>query len=51
MLLYLTKYSRPDIINVVRELSKCMDGTIWGAYRELKSVVHFLIDRDIWIES
>jgi hypothetical protein len=25
MLLYLTKYSRPDIFNVVRELSKCMD--------------------------
>jgi hypothetical protein len=25
MLIYLTKYSRPDICNVVRELSKCMD--------------------------
>jgi hypothetical protein len=26
MLLYLTKYSRPDISNIVRELSKCMNG-------------------------
>jgi hypothetical protein len=25
MLLYLIKYSRPDIANVVHELSKCMD--------------------------
>jgi hypothetical protein len=25
MLLYLTKYSRPDICNIVQELSKCMD--------------------------
>ena len=25
-LLYLTKHSRPDITNVVRELSKSMDG-------------------------
>jgi hypothetical protein len=26
MLLYLIKYLRPDLANVVRELSKCMDG-------------------------
>ena len=26
-LLYLTKHSRPDIMNAVRELSKSMDGT------------------------
>jgi len=25
MLLYLVKYSRPDITNAVRELTKCMD--------------------------
>jgi hypothetical protein len=35
MLLYLTKYSRPDISNIVRELSKCMDSATWGAYNEL----------------
>jgi hypothetical protein len=29
MLLYLIKYSRPDIANVVREISKCMEEQIW----------------------
>ena len=28
-LLYLTKHSRPDITNPVRELSKSMDGSSW----------------------
>jgi hypothetical protein len=26
LLMYLTKHSRPDIANAVRELLKCMDG-------------------------
>jgi len=30
MLLYLTKYTRPDLCNVVRELSKCVDGATMG---------------------
>jgi hypothetical protein len=30
MLLYLTKYSHPDISNIVRELSKCMNSASWG---------------------
>jgi hypothetical protein len=30
MLLYLKKYSRPDLCNVVRELSKCIDGASWS---------------------
>jgi hypothetical protein len=30
MLLYLIKYSRPDIINIARDLSKCMNATSWG---------------------
>jgi hypothetical protein len=34
MLLYLAKYSRPDISNIVRELLKCMDSVTWGAYNE-----------------
>jgi hypothetical protein len=29
MLLYLTKYSLPDISNIVQELSKCMDSATW----------------------
>jgi hypothetical protein len=44
MLLYLTKYSRPDISNIVPELSKCMDSETWGAYNELLRVIKFVID-------
>jgi hypothetical protein len=39
MLLYLTKYLRPDISNVVREFSKCMDGATWAAYHEMLHVI------------
>jgi hypothetical protein len=31
MLFYLTKYARPDISNIVQELSKCMDSATWGS--------------------
>jgi hypothetical protein len=34
MLLYLNKYSRPDISNIVRELSKCMNAASWGSFQE-----------------
>jgi hypothetical protein len=44
MLLYLTKYSCPDISNIVRELSKCMDSATWGTYYELLRVIKFVID-------
>jgi hypothetical protein len=44
MLLYLTKYSRPDISNIVQELSKCMDSATWGAYNELLRVIKIVID-------
>jgi Reverse transcriptase (RNA-dependent DNA polymerase)/gag-polypeptide of LTR copia-type/Zinc knuckle len=44
MLLYLTKYSRPDISNIVRELSKCMDSASWGSYQELLRVIKFVDD-------
>ena len=30
MLLYLTNYTRPGLCNVVKELSKCMDGATCG---------------------
>ena len=36
MLLYLVKHSRPDIANMVQELSKCMDGATRAAKKELK---------------
>jgi hypothetical protein len=35
MLLYLTKYSRPEICNTVQELSKYMDSAKWGTYNEI----------------
>jgi hypothetical protein len=41
MLLYLIKYSRLDLANVVRELSKCMDGANLAAYKEMLRVVKF----------
>jgi hypothetical protein len=44
MLLYLTKYSRPDISNIVRELSKCMDAASWGSYQELLRGIKFVDD-------
>ena len=40
MLLYLTKHSRPDITNPVRELSKSMDG---AHVTEMYSVINFVL--------
>jgi hypothetical protein len=44
MLLYNTKYSRPDPCNVVRELAKCMDKATKGTYLEMLRDVKFVID-------
>jgi hypothetical protein len=44
MLFYLTKYSRPDISNIVQKLSKCMDSASWGSYQELLRVIKFVDD-------
>jgi hypothetical protein len=43
MLLYLVKYSRPDIANSVRELSKVMDGAAVHHYKNLLRVIKFVI--------
>jgi hypothetical protein len=43
-LLYLIKYSRPDLCNVVRELSKCIDKATMGTFLEMLRVVKFVID-------
>jgi hypothetical protein len=40
----LYKCSRPDISNAVRELSKCMDEAIWGAFHGTLRDIKFLID-------
>jgi hypothetical protein len=43
-LLYLIKCSRPDLWNVVRELSKCFDEATMGIYLEMLGVFKFVID-------
>jgi hypothetical protein len=45
MLLYLTKHSRPDISNAVRELSKVMDGAT-EAHMMLRGVKYILDTKD-----
>ena len=44
MLLYLAKYSRPDIANTVRELAKGMQGPTPNAFKQMKRVLKFVID-------
>jgi hypothetical protein len=41
MLLYLIKYSRTYLANMVRELSKCMDVANLAAYKKMIKVVKF----------
>ena len=44
-LLYLTKHSRPDITNPVRELSKSMDGVSMAHVTEMFGVIIFFLIR------
>ena len=44
MLLYLVKHTRPDIANVVRELSKVLDGPTGAAYKETKRTIKYVLD-------
>jgi hypothetical protein len=44
MLLYHIKYFQPDLCNVVREFSKCMDKVTMGTYLEMLRVVKVAID-------
>jgi hypothetical protein len=43
-LLQLVKYSRPDIANSVREISKCMDGATPNAFKEMSRLLKYVID-------
>ena len=43
-LLYLTKHSRPDITNPVRELSKSMDGASMAHVTEMYSMINFVLE-------
>ena len=45
MLLFLIKHSRPDIANITRELSKCLDQADEKAYKELLRVIKFILDK------
>ena len=44
MLLYLVKHSRPDIANAVRELSKVLDCSTNGAYKEMLRCIKYVLD-------
>ena len=43
-MLYLTKHSRPDITNPVRELSKSMDGASMAHVPEMYRVINFVLE-------
>ena len=43
-MLYLTKHSRPDIANAVRELSKSTDGASKLQFREMLRVIKLVFD-------
>ena len=45
MLLYLVKHSHPNLANVTRELSKTNDGANPTAYKELRHVIRYVIDK------
>ena len=49
-LLYLTKHSRPDITNPVRELSKSMDGASMAQVTEMYRVINFVPEtKTLWL--
>ena len=43
-MLYLTKHTRPDITNPVRELSKSMDGASKAHVTEMYRVINFVLE-------
>ena len=46
-LLYLTKHSRPDISNPVRELSKTMDAPAPAHLKEMYKLIRFVLSKKI----
>ena len=44
MSLYLVKYSRPDIANPVRELSKVLDAPTPASFKEMLRVIKYVLD-------
>lgn len=41
---HFVKHSRPDISNIVQELSKCMDSADEGEFKEMKRYIKFVLD-------
>ena len=51
-LLYLTKHSRPDIANAVRELCKSMDGASKLQFRKMLRVIKIVLDtKDLGLKN
>jgi hypothetical protein len=46
MLLWLTKHTRPDIANAVRESSKVMDGATEAHYKYMLRICKYVVDTD-----
>lgn len=44
MLLWLTKHSRPDIANAVREASKVMDGATEAHYKYMLKIIKYVVE-------
>jgi len=44
MLLYLAKYSHPDIANLVRELSKVLDCPTLAGFKEMLQIIKYILD-------
>jgi hypothetical protein len=52
MLLYLVKHSRPDTVNAVRELTKCMNKGTAVSHKEMLRVVKFVLHtKDLGLKS
>lgn len=49
MMMYLIKYSLPDIENAVRKMTKVLGKATRAAYKEILRYIKFIIDkRDTW---
>jgi hypothetical protein len=48
ILLYLVKHSRPDISNVVRELTKVLDGATNAHWKSLICTIKFVLDTKLY---
>ena len=49
MFLYMVKYSRPDLANAVREISKVCDGATLGQYGELLRTIKYTLDTEFLV--